>query len=457
MFFLKFIATLGNRVFIVYRKMNTIKIKSNSIVLISIFFVALLIRLFFALNDSNVLLGDEVFYEKAGTDIMLGKGYLLNGRLTACKTPGYPIFISLLYHVFGRSFIPIRIIQALLDALICAMIYIIARRFFDEKVAILSGILCSMHYFFLKSLQLLRPDTLQMFFLVLSILYWIKWREDYLKINAILLGIFLSSSVMLKANVILLPFLIIGIELFNVIKNKRIQPKIFIKSTFIFLLIFFLPISAWSVRNYKAFNEFIPVATDGGLALYASYNPPEGKKFGILAYDSIVEESSKIDSAAKRSKYLSKKALEGVLNKPKKAIGLIPLKILFFWSVFDWETLGDDSGVYNFSTAFILPFSFLGIFLLRRRFDKIYPILWIMFYVFMMAVVFAGMPRFRMAIEPFLIIFAAFAISRFYDRFSNNKVVFLVISWFCLNFFMFLNSSRILGMGRFLMEYLRLW
>ncbi len=438
-------------------KMRTITMKSELHNILLIFCIAFFIRLFFALNDNNILFGDEIFYENTGANIMLGSGYSYGGHLIVEKPPGYPVFISLVYSIFGRSFIPVRIIQAVMDALMCIVLYAITRRLFDEKVAILSGILCSMHYFFLKSLQLIRPDTLQMFFIVISVFYWIKWREKFSKIDAALLGIFSSISVMLKANMAMLSFLIILIELFRVIKNKQERLDIFIKSALIFVLLFSFPIAIWTVRNYKVFNTFIPLATDSGLALYSSYNPPEGKKFGILSDDSVTKKAQNIVSEVERSRYLTAKTVERIITHPKEIIRLIPLKILFFWSVFDWETLGDGQGTYNFSTAFILPFSILGLIFLRSRFSYFYPITVPIIYVFILGIVFIGLPRFRLAIEPFLIILAAFSIVHFYNKYSKRLVILLSILWFCINFYIFTNSSGIFFIGKSMLQYLKLW
>jgi len=430
-------------------------LKSKSILLI--FSVALFIRLFFAFTGNDIPTGDEIFYEEAGRNISLGNGYLQAGHLTASKTPGYPIFVGLIYRMFGKSLIPIRILQALIDALMCVLVYMIAIRFFDRRVAFLSGVLCAFHYFFLKSLQVIRPDTVQMFFIVLSILFWIRWRTNFFKKDAFFLGAALSFTVMLKANMILLPFLIIAIEGYNFIKDKKIKFKIFSRSVLLLVFIFSLPLIAWSIRNYNAFNSFVPVATDGGLALYSSYNPPEGKKFGILTSDSVTTLAYRMDSEVERSKYLSKKTVEHIVNHPKEVLALMPLKILFFWSVFDWETLGDENGVYNFATGFILPFSFLGMFFLRKRFKEIYPIIWPIVYAFSLAIIFAGIPRFRMAVEPFLIIFSAYAMTFFYDRYSKRMVALFILSWFFFNFYMFTDSSCIFLIGKSTLRCLKLW
>ena len=145
-----------------------------------IFFTAFFVRLIFALIRNNPLFGDELFYEATALNIMSGDGYSISGHLTARIPPGYSIFLSFIYCIFGHHFTAVGITQAIIDAFACVLIYFISKGLFNEKVGILAGILCALHYFFLKAVQLIRPDTLQMFFIIVSVLCWIKWRDKYL-------------------------------------------------------------------------------------------------------------------------------------------------------------------------------------------------------------------------------------------------------------------------------------
>ena len=422
-----------------------------------IFVIAFFIRLVFALIKNSLIGGDELFYEAAALNIMSGYGYSIGGHLTARIPPGYSIFLSFIYSIFGHHFIAIRIVQAIIDALMCVVIYIIAKRLFNEKVGILAGILCASHYFFLKAAQLIRPDTLQMFFIVISVLCWIRWRDKFLKRDAVLLGLTSSIAVMLKANIVILPFVFILIEFFNIVKNKQAKISIFLKSAMIIIVVFSLPIIPWAVRNYKVYHAFVPLATDSGTALYSSYNPPEGKKFGIIPDDVVMRDAKKIKSEAERSKYLTSKTKEYVLSHKKKVMRLLLYKTLFFWSIFDWETLGDGKGVYNFSSAFILPLSILGLIILRKRIKHFVTIVIPIVYMFLLALIFQGLPRFRMPIEPFLIIFASFSITYLLRKFSKKVVGFSLLAWFFINFTIFLYTPYVYKTCRIIMKNLQIW
>jgi len=218
-----------------------------------------------------------------------------------------------------------------------------------------------------------------------------------------------------------------------------------------------LTIIPWAVRNYKVYHAFVPLATDSGTALYSSYNPPEGKKFGIIPDDVVMRDAKKIKSEVERSRYLTSKTKEYVLNNKKKVMSLLLYKTLFFWSILDWETLGDGKGVYNFSSAFILSLSILGLIILRKRIKHFVAIVIPIVYMFLLALIFQGLPRFRMPIEPFLIIFAAFSISYLLHKFSKKIVTFLLLVWFFINFTIFLYTPYVYKTCRIIMKNLQIW
>jgi 4-amino-4-deoxy-L-arabinose transferase-like glycosyltransferase len=425
--------------------------------LISIFLIAFFIRVPFALTGRATLSGDELFYDPVGVSLASGSGYLYEGVPTASKCPGYPLFLASIYLLFGHNFVAVRIAQSLLDAVMCGVIYLIAGMLFNRRVGIVAGLLCAIHYFFLKSIQILRPDSLLICLIALLVFYYIKWKRSLSGTDIALMGLFSSAAVMVKPVVALIPFIFILMELPIVLKNNIKLTK-FLKNIALFALIFFLPIIIWAVRNYNTFHSLIIFSTDGGAALYCSYKIPEGNKFGIIPVDEVTLEADRIGSEAKRSKFLATKAREYILTHKKEVAKLLPLKVLFFWSIFDWETLGDGRGVYNFSTAFILPFVILGIFVARPVLWKCTPIILpIVYFAGFVAIVFQGLPRFRIFIEPYLIIFCACAIISLWDKYSKKIVILSISGWFLFNYVLFANSLFFKQMTKSILQAFRVW
>jgi len=55
------------------------------------------------------------------------------------RTPVYPAFVALIYRVFGVHQIPVALAQTGLFVLICLVVYRIARRVSDDRVAIIAA------------------------------------------------------------------------------------------------------------------------------------------------------------------------------------------------------------------------------------------------------------------------------------------------------------------------------
>ena len=56
------------------------------------------------------------------------------GIPTAHRTPIYPLFLSGVYFIFGHSYLAVRIMQAIIGALTCLLIYWLGKEIFDEGV-----------------------------------------------------------------------------------------------------------------------------------------------------------------------------------------------------------------------------------------------------------------------------------------------------------------------------------
>jgi hypothetical protein len=134
------------------------------------------------------------------------------------------------------------------------------------------------------------------------------------------------------------------------------------------------------------------------------------------------------------------------------------LKAGYFWIPFDWEIMGVGKGLYHYQYVVILPFAVLGMFVLFRKLDK-YVFLYIpLVYVFMMSLVFYGSPRFRMPLEPYLIIFAVAGAYKFFGHFKNKYTPAVITGSYALaNVLMYLNSDLIKQAMRSVFVLMRIW
>jgi hypothetical protein len=207
------------------------------------------------------------------------------------------------------------------------------------------------------------------------------------------------------------------------------------------LAIYLLPIAIWTGRNYQVFHKLIFLSSKGGVFFYSSWNPPRGKVFGMNPDDEVTRAASRIPSEVERERFYYRKTIDSIVADPKRAANLLLLKNLYLWSFFDWETLGP--GRYNFSFVFILPFILFGMFqALRARKRVMLPFGILLGYYIVLSNVFMGIPRYRIQIEPFLIIAAAYGMVTLYARSSRPRIFCAIVSlWLIGNFLFFANSA----------------
>jgi len=128
---------------------------------------------------------------------------------------------------------------------------------------------------------------------------------------------------------------------------------------------------------------------------------------------------------------------------PKSFLKLVILKMLFFWSLIDWGFIGNGVATYNFASGFVFPFAIFGIFLCYSRNKKALILAFPIFYTMFFSILTFGMPRFRLPIEPYLIILAAYAIYFLYKRFNKILICSLFSFWLMFNIFLYFNSHNL--------------
>ena len=78
-----------------------------------------------------------------GIQLSQWKGYVNSlGKPTAFRPPVYPLFLGVIYYVFGHNLIIVQLIQTLLGMGICLLVYFIATIVSDRKVASISAYVC---------------------------------------------------------------------------------------------------------------------------------------------------------------------------------------------------------------------------------------------------------------------------------------------------------------------------
>jgi 4-amino-4-deoxy-L-arabinose transferase-like glycosyltransferase len=115
--------------------------KNNKLkqILFVIFMMALFLRLLAVFSQKEIdklPTSDAAGYDEMAVNLASGNGLsqFINGSIVpiAYRTPVYPMFLAGIYSIFGHNYIAVKIIQAVIGALLCIVIFLISNIIYDD-------------------------------------------------------------------------------------------------------------------------------------------------------------------------------------------------------------------------------------------------------------------------------------------------------------------------------------
>lgn len=371
---------------------------------------------------SPELAGDAATYHQLAARVAGGEGFVTAaGEPTSWRPPVYPLFVAAVYLVTGVVPEAVRWFQLPVDLATVGLTWWLAGRLFGRGAGIVAGVLVAVNLGTASASGRVLSETLFTFFLVASAAALLEAAraegDRRLRIWAVVAGLLLGGAVLTKGIVVFYPALAAG-ALWLWLRRRGRSGGRALAAPGLLLAAFLVTLVPWTVRNWRAQGAFVPVASQGGYTLYSSYHPPDGWRFGMRARDEVSRRAAGMPEP-EASGYFVRETLRTVAEHPERLPRLELLKVLFHWVALDWEIL-PWYGAFNPTYAFILIFA--GLFVLRqaRGRDPPRPSSWPCWlpvaYVFLMALVFYGSPRFRLPVEPFLAVFAGAGLAGRADR-----------------------------------------
>ncbi|MFA5074612.1 MAG: glycosyltransferase family 39 protein [Candidatus Babeliales bacterium] len=165
---------------------------------------------------------------------------------------GYAFFLGFLYKIFGVNNSIITWMQVLIALLTGFLIFLITKKLFDKKVAIIAFIFFTFNLGFLVFSQFILTEILLSFLLVLFLYLFILFLNTKKIIFIILSSLSLGISIIVKPAAIYFIFLIL-IFLFIFLQNNFLYK---IKILFLFSIFFYLPILSYMSFNKIYFDQF---------------------------------------------------------------------------------------------------------------------------------------------------------------------------------------------------------
>jgi 4-amino-4-deoxy-L-arabinose transferase-like glycosyltransferase len=359
---------------------------------------------------------DQVSYDALARSLLDGRGYSFTENwypFTPANTPTahwsflYPLYLAGVYAVTGYHPLAARLLQGVLGgALLCFLVYKIGRRVANEETGLVGAALAAVYgYFIYYSVALMT----EMFFIVLVmlILYLsLELKENPTPLRWVGLGLSFGLAALLRQTIFLfIPFVLIW--LFLELRNRSILWWHFSVP----IVITFLLIAPWTLRNYLVYREFLLLNSNAGYALFASNNPNLGTDWSNDRVVVPVPEDLKGKNEAQLDRALTQRAIELILADPQRYLQLTldkTLEFFWFWPSPESSRISNLNRILSF--GLYLPFMLLGLCLSFSRWRNFTPL-----YLFI--VIHTGIhllswpaPRYRLAVDAVSMIFAGVAL-----------------------------------------------
>jgi 4-amino-4-deoxy-L-arabinose transferase-like glycosyltransferase len=350
-------------------------------------------------------------------DAGLGYTVLLKNGLrvpSAWEPPAYAYFLAFFYRLGGESpmtYLIIEILQAALGILLVYVVYRLALLLLGQRCAIVAAGLIAIYPAQVYMCNEIHSISIYILLEVAAVFFLIR----YLKVtqswkDIIAAGLCMGLTMLFRgeAPAILLLYAVILVLL----GGRRAA-----RYAAVFVLIASACLAPWTIRNYREFGRIVPVATIGGWDLWIGNNPqatgsdrynfapppPEVQK----AFDQVPLDR---EYEVAKDDAIKKITLNYMRTHPRQEAVLV-MKKLFMFFVFD---PGHQKGRRPAYWVPSLLLTFLAVYgaILRGK-DLIREDLFLVASVLLAVAVGVAvivLPRYKIAIDPFLVIFAANAI-----------------------------------------------
>ena len=341
---------------------------------------------------------DQVSYHNLAVRVLEGHGFSFGtgwwpatpaNQPTAHWSYLYVLFLTGVYSVAGQNPLVPRLIQAVLAGILHPLIvWRISRRLFGGRVALVSAGLTSFYAYFVFYAGALVTES----FCILAILWALdvatalagssNLRRGVTRLMPwVQLGIALGLATLFRQTILLIVPAILGWLAWRMIsrghsanepgKNPVLAVMARVAVSVAILIAFVLP---WTIRNYRAFGQFVLLNTNAGFAFFWGNHPIHGTHFVPILpgdgseYGALIPEELHGLNEAELDRALLRRGMGFVLESPSRYVLLSVSRAkeyLKFWPSPDSGSLSNYARVLSFGLCF--PFLLSGLLLILFR------------------------------------------------------------------------------------------
>lgn len=402
----------------------------------------------------GLLIGPPSFWDHyAGRQYLNIAESLVEGRgypdLMPCM-PLYSLGLAGLLWLFGYASLPLLLLNASLGVVTTFFTYKIARALFSPAVALLAGLLISVHPYLLKlTMQIIDTGpsvALTTFGMWLLLGAWSAPSFSAKRYG--LAGIMLGLATLARPSAGVYTIMLgLGILLWFTVQRRI---RLAIQIVAVLWLAWAAVMSPWWLHNYLRLGRFIPLTTLAGNGLLKGHTAYYTGVHPVYDTDHFPEyyayERQQVDSdpsGYSTDRFSTQKALTYIKEHPVEAVITDLRKViwLYTWhkvprSLIDskprWDPVlhkvVDDGNpqpapqdiIYSIYWAPVLLFFLLGVLMSRHRWRELVPIYLIVFANALLVSLLFADTRYRLEVDPYIAMWAAYGLVNLGTKFGGK-------------------------------------
>lgn len=366
---------------------------------------------------------DEIEYLRVASDLIAGRGWVFYEQYHWLRAPLYPLFLAGSLLISGQDLRWAALPNIALSTLTIPLFYLLGRSLVlptkpqpedtlrATRTGLIASVICALLMPFATFASLWMSETLFTALFTGALILLLRWRRQPRFSTAAFAGLLLGSAILTRsAPLAALPLLM----LWMLWGNWRDVFRRRLAGLAICLLVTGLTIVPWTIRNWIAYDHFIPVETGLSYNLWAFNEPRE-------SIDTIFKTLESIPNPGDRADYATAKGLARLREDPSIILRRIDFNWFYLWHInpiedrflqesYYQDIPGDlfalalllDDGLY----LLIMASSLAGMLLMPRRDARLLFAGWLV-YIIAVTLLTHSEGRYRQFLFPALIPLAA--------------------------------------------------
>lgn len=223
----------------------TSKIKLGASKIILLLLLAFFVRMAFVLvlNPDNYYFSDTRHYDRAAVSLLDGQG--LGEKYY--RAPLYPVVMAAVYAVAGHSFLAMRLAECLLAVLLCWLIHRLTWQLYGARAAFWALLIAALFPHFIMLVGILYPTHLFTLLILLAFYFLLRSEKEASKLSVCVSAFFAGMAMLTVASFFFMAPFWLAWLLWR--RPLKWQPAL------LFLVTFVLVLTPWTIRNYAKYGR----------------------------------------------------------------------------------------------------------------------------------------------------------------------------------------------------------